>query len=106
MKVLVGFVVGVIVGAIAGAIGAVVFAGESDQDLREVYRTVRKNVEDLDVDEVTTQVQENIAEVGAQVQAQMTEIQSQVQDKIAEMMVKSEDGGNGKAERGTAPTEA
>ena len=102
MKVLIGFVFGVIV----GAIGAVVFAGESDQDLREVYRSVRRNVEELDIDEVTTQVQQNIAEVGAQVQAQMTGVQSQVQDRIAEVMVKADDAGNGTAETGAAAADA
>ena len=68
MKFIVGVFVGFAIGLAAGVAAVVGFAVQSDQDVREVFAKARKDVESIDFDEVSAQVQQTIADVGTQVQ--------------------------------------
>jgi len=94
MKLIV-FIAGAIVGFAAGVAAAIVYSGQSGQDLREVYAGVRENVESVDLEQFGQEVQANVAQAQAQVQANVAEAQSQLEEKVAKARGKS--GGNGTA---------
>jgi gas vesicle protein len=96
------FIVGMIVGFAMGVVSSIVYSGQSGQDLREVYKDVRKNVESVDLEQFGKEVQANVADAQAQVQANVAqvqanvaEVQAQVGEKVAQ--VRGTTGGNGSA---------
>jgi gas vesicle protein len=100
VKQLVGFMAGAIVGFGIGVASAIIYAGQTDKDLREVYADARKNIESVDLEQFGQEVQSNVAQAQAQVeanvaqvQANVADVQTQVQDKVAQ--VRGTSGGNG-----------
>lgn len=104
MKLIVGFIAGAIVGFGIGVASSIVYSGQTDKDLREVYAGVRKNVESVDLEQFGQEVQANVAQAQAQVQTNVAQVQSQVEEKVAQVRGKS--GGNGMAADEAAPEAA
>jgi gas vesicle protein len=100
VKVLVGFIAGAIVGFGIGIASSIVYSGQTGQDLREVYKDVRRNVESVDLDQFGQEVRANVAQTQAdiqtnvaQVQANVADVQAQVGEKVAQ--VRGKGGENG-----------
>ena len=93
MKVLVGFVAGAIVGFGIGIASSIVYSGQTGQDLREVYKDVRRNVESVDLDQFGQEVRANVAQTQADVQTNVAQVQAQVEEKVAQVRGKSGDNG-------------
>jgi len=68
------FLAGVVVGIAIGAAGAVVYSVQTGQDLRELFAGVRKNLEDVDFDEVGQRVEAGVSEVEARVEEGVTRV--------------------------------
>jgi len=98
MKVLIGFIAGAIVGFGIGVASSVVYSGQSGQDLREVYKGVRKNVE---LEQFGQEVRTNVAQAQADVQANVAEVQAQI-GKVAQTRGKASDNGSVMSEETTA----
>src|SRR4029077_2901136 len=90
---IVGFIAGAIVGFGIGVASAIVYSGQTDKDLREVYAGVRENVKSVDLEQFGQEVQANVAQAQAQVQTNVAQVQAQVGDKVAQVRGKSD--GNG-----------
>ena len=101
MKVLIGFLAGAIVGFGIGVASSVVYSGQSGQDLREVYKGVRKNVESVDLEQFGQEVRTNVAQAQADVQANVAEVQAQI-GKVAQTRGKASDNGSVMSEETTA----
>ena len=106
-----GFITGAIIGFGIGVASAIVYAGQTDKDLREVYADVRKNVESVDLEQFGQEVQANVASAQAQVeanvaqvQANVADVQAQVQDKVAQVRGTAGDNGTTKDEATTKVT--
>jgi gas vesicle protein len=93
VKVLVGFVAGAIVGFGIGIASSIVYSGQTGQDLREVYKDVRRNVESVDLDQFGQEVRANVAQTQADVQSNVAQVQAQVEEKVAQVRGKSGDNG-------------
>ena len=103
MRVLVGFIAGAIVGFGIGVASSIAYSGQTGQDLREVYKDVRKNVESVDLEQFGQEVRTNVAQAQADVQANVAQVQAQVEEKVAQVRGKSGDNGAATSE---ATTEA
>jgi gas vesicle protein len=95
VRVIVGFIAGAIVGFGIGVASSIVYSGQTDKDLREVYAGVRENVKSVDLEQFGQEVQANVAQAQAQVQTNVAQVQSQVQEKVAQ--VRGNSDGNGTA---------
>ena len=93
MKVLVGFVAGAIVGFGIGIASSIVYSGHTGQDLREVYKDVRRNVESVDLDQFGQEVRANVAQTQADVQTNVAQVQAQVEEKVAQVRGMGDDNG-------------
>jgi len=72
------FIVGLVTGAALGVAGAVIYAGRSGQDLREMYATVKSDIDKRDFDAL-----------GSRLEARFAEMQAQIEQRIAEAKEKS-----------------
>ena len=93
MKTLVGFIAGAIVGFGIGIASSIVYSGQTGQDLREVYKDVRRNVESVDLDQFGQEVRANVAQTQADVQTNVAQVQAQVEEKVAQVRGKGGDNG-------------
>jgi hypothetical protein len=98
VKLLVGFIAGAIVGFGIGIASSIVYSGQTDQDLREVYKGVRKNVESVDLEQFGNEVRANVAQAQGEVQANVAQVQAQVEQKVANARAKGGDNGSGAIE--------
>ena len=80
MKVSFGVVVSLALGMLAGAAAIVAYAVLSDQDVREVFAKVRKDVETFDIDAASAQVQQGIADVEARVEEEISKVKAMADD--------------------------
>jgi hypothetical protein len=111
VKLLVGFIAGAIVGFGIGIASSIVYSGQTGQDLREVYKDVRRNVESVDLDQFGQEVRANVAQTQsdiqanvAQVQANVADMQAQVGEKVAQVRGKGGDNGTAEIDEATAET--
>jgi len=93
VKVLVGFIAGAIVGFGIGIASSIVYSGQTGQDLREVYKDVRRNVDSVDLEQFGQEVTANVQQTQADVQANVAQVQAQVAEKVAQVRGKSGDNG-------------
>jgi len=90
---LVGFIAGAVVGFGIGIASSIVYSGQTGQDLREVYKDVRRNVESVDLDQFGQEVRANVAQTQADVQTNVAQVQAQVEEKVAQVRGKGGDNG-------------
>ena len=102
MKLLVGFIAGAIFGFGIGIASSIVYSGQTGQDLREVYKDVRRNVESVDLDQFGQEVRTNVAQTQADIQANVAQVQAQVEEKVAHVRGKSGDNGTATVDEATA----
>jgi hypothetical protein len=94
MKMLVGFIAGAIVGFGIGIASSIAYSGRTDQDLREVYKGVRRNVESVDLEQFGNEVRANVAQAQGEVQGKVAQAQAQVEQQVANARAKGGDNGS------------
>ena len=78
------FIVGLASGIVLGAAGAVAYSLRTGQDLREVYKGVRSDIEKGDLDALGSRLESGFAELQAVVEERMNQVKASTAAAIDE----------------------
>jgi len=81
------FYIGLATGVVMGALGAVAYSVATDTDLRQLFKQVQTELQNVDVEKIQASIQTGVADAQTQFDARMTEVRAatdSVVEKVSE----------------------